>query len=119
VACFTFCGTFIIFTSGEEMVIHGTTSLPADKTERFYFTGYILSTLGVGDFVPGNDTSRVLVGILSFTGFILITTGLTYLLSIVQAVLKKKELAFLFPQWGRTLPGTFSRKARCCRAQQR
>lgn len=76
------------------MVVNGTTGMPASKTERFYYTSYVLSTLGIGDFVPGNDQSRILTGILSFSGFILITTGLTYLLSIINAVLSKKQLSF-------------------------
>lgn len=95
-----FCGAYIIFTSGEEMVINATTHLPANYTERFYFTCYLLSTLGIGDFIPGNKTSEILAGLLSFTGFILITTGMTYLLSVVQAVLSKKQLAFLISTMG-------------------
>ncbi|MFD0976152.1 ion channel [Salinimicrobium gaetbulicola] len=93
-------GTFIIFTAGDEMVINSTTHLPATTVQRFYFTCYLLSTLGIGDFIPGNQTSQVLAGILSFTGFVLITTGLTYLLSVVQAVLGKKELSFLLSTMG-------------------
>lgn len=82
------------------MVINSTTHLPATTVQRFYFTCYLLSTLGIGDFIPGNQTSQVLAGILSFTGFVLITTGLTYLLSVVQAVLGKKELSFLLSTMG-------------------
>ena len=95
-----FLGAFIIFSSGEDMVVNGTSLLPANYTQRFYYTGYVLSTLGIGDFVPGNSTSRILTAILSFSGFILITIGLTYLLSVVQAVLKKKELAFYLSTLG-------------------
>ena len=75
------------------MVVESSTYVPATYVERFYFTCYLLSTLGIGDFVPGNNTSEILAGILSFSGFILITTGLTYLLSVVNAVLNKKELS--------------------------
>ena len=96
-----FLGAFIVFTAGDEMVIHEMSGLPANNYERFYFTAYVLSTLGIGDYVPGNETSQVLAGILSFTGFILITIGLTYLLSVVQANLKKKELAFLISTTGK------------------
>lgn len=96
-----FLGAFLVFTSGDEMVISASTYLPADYTERFYYTSYVLSTLGVGDFVPGNETSQVLTGILSFTGFILITTGMTYLLGVVNSVLSKKELAFYISSLGK------------------
>ena len=103
-----FIGTYIIFSSNEEMVVHGTTGLPATHPERFYYTGYVLSTLGIGDFVPGSDTSRILTGILSFSGFILITTGLTYLLSVINAVLSKKQLAFLISTMGKDVEEIFN-----------
>ncbi|MCY2687389.1 potassium channel family protein [Salinimicrobium sp. TH3] len=102
-----FIGTYTVFSAGEEMVVNGTTGLPATHPERFYYTGYVLSTLGIGDFVPGNDTSRILTGILSFSGFILITTGLTYLLSVINAVLSKKQLAFLISTMGKDVEEIF------------
>jgi hypothetical protein len=95
-----FLGAFIVFTAGEEMVVNGTTGMPATRSEIFYYTSYVLSTLGIGDFVPGNDQSRILTGILAFSGFILITTGLTYLLSIINAVLSKKQLSFFISTIG-------------------
>lgn len=98
--CLLFFATFLIFTSGQEMVINGITQIPADGPERFYFTGYLLSTLGIGDFIPGNTTAVFLSGILAFSGFILISTGITYLLSVVTAVLKMKELAFFIVSIG-------------------
>lgn len=95
-----FIGAFLVFTSGEQMVVDGTTGLPATRIERFYHTGYVLSTLGIGDYVPGNNLSRILTGILSFSGFVLITTGLTYLLSVINSVLSKKQLSFFIATIG-------------------
>ena len=103
-----FIGAYTVFTSGEEMVVNGTTGLPATHPERFYYTSYVLSTLGVGDFVPGTDTSRILTGILAFSGFILITTGLTYLLSVINAVLEKKQLSFLISTMGQDVEEIFN-----------
>lgn len=102
-----FIGTYIVFSAGEEMVVNSTTGLPATHPERFYYTGYVLSTLGIGDFVPGTDTSRILTGILAFSGFILITTGLTYLLSVLNAVLAKKQLSFLISTMGKDIEEIF------------
>lgn len=82
------------------MVVNSTTYLPATISGRFYYTAYVLSTLGIGNLVPGNETSEILTGILSFSGFVLITTGLTYLLSVVQTVLSKKKLAFFISTLG-------------------
>ncbi|UZH54811.1 two pore domain potassium channel family protein [Salinimicrobium tongyeongense] len=103
-----FIGTYAVFSAEDSMVVNGTTGVPATVPERFYYTGYVLSTLGVGDFVPGTDTSRVLTGILSFSGFILITTGLTYLLSVINAVLEKKQLSFLISTMGKDVEEIFN-----------
>ena len=87
-------GAYLIFTSQEYMVIDSQTNVPADLMERFYYTCYVLSTLGIGNFVPGNKLSEFISGVLSFSGFILLTTALTYLLSVINSLLDKKKLAF-------------------------
>lgn len=102
-----FIGTYIVFSAGDKMVVNSTTGLPADHPEVFYYTSYVLSTLGIGDFVPGTDTSRVLTGILAFSGFVLITTGLTYLLSVLNAVLSKKQLSFFIFTMGKDVEEIF------------
>lgn len=96
-------GTFIIFISSEMMVVNGESKMPASFIERFYYTCFLLSTLGIGDFVPGNRLSQVLSGLLSFSGFILLTTALTYLLSVVNSVLNKKKLALGISTFGQDL----------------
>ena len=93
-------GTYIIFSSGEFMVIDSSTKLPANQIERFYYTMYLLSTLGIGNFIPGSETSEIISGILSLSGFILVTTGLTYLLNVVNSVLSKKQLAYYISTLG-------------------
>ncbi len=96
-------GTFLIFISGEQMVINAQTKLPAGMIERFYYTCYLLSTLGIGDFTPGTDFSRILSSVLSFSGFILLTTALTYLLSVVNSVLSKRQLALTISTLGKDI----------------
>lgn len=96
-----FLGAYTIYTAGEKMVIQESTLLPARYSGRFYFTSYVLSTVGIGDFVPGTTISRIITGLLSFSGFVMVTTGLTYLLSVVSSVLSKKELAFYISTMGR------------------
>lgn len=93
-------GTYLIFISDEKMVLNAQTKLPADLIERFYYTSYLLSTLGIGDFTPGHNFSRVLSSALSFSGFILLTTALTYLLSVVNSVLSKRQLALTISTLG-------------------
>jgi hypothetical protein len=86
-------GTFLIFNSSPEAVVHGSTRIPADYTERFYYCCYMLSTLGIGDMVPGNSFGQYATSFLTFGGFTMLSIGLTYLLSILEGVQKKRQLA--------------------------
>lgn len=98
-----FLGVYTVFMSSDEMVVHSQTKAPADAVEVFYFTCYTLSTLGIGDYVPGSDLSRILTGILSFSGFIFLTICLTYLLSVITASLERKELALYISTMGENI----------------
>lgn len=93
-------GTLLLYVSSPEMVINSNSKIPATFLERLYYTGFVISTLGIGDFIPGNSLSRVITTILSFSGFILLTTALTYLISVVNTVLQKKQLAIYISTLG-------------------
>lgn len=101
-------GVFLIFSSGEDMVVDSNTGAPATLLERFYYTCYTLSTLGLGDLEPGTASSRFLTGILSFTGFILLTIAMTYLLNVISAGLQKKQLACYISSLGQDLESLYS-----------
>lgn len=101
-------GTFLINISYESMVVHNVTNVPAGTVERFYYTCYLLSTLGIGDYVPGNDLSRITSGMLSFAGFVLLTTALAYLLSVVNSLLSKKQLAFSISALGNDIADLYN-----------
>ena len=86
-------GSFFIFISSETMVVNFNTNAAAGLLERFYYTCYVLTTVGIGDFVPGNELSRLFTSLISFSGFIMLTTGISYLINILSGVAAKKNLA--------------------------
>ena len=96
-------GSFLVFLGNGEMVIHEDTQLPATPVQRFYYICYLLSTAGFGKFVPGNATSDFFSSIYSFLGFILLTTSVTYLISVINSVLVKKELALYISGLGENI----------------
>lgn len=100
-------GVFLIFSSGQDMVVDSNTGRPASLLERFYYACYTISTLGLGDLKPGTGFSRLLTGILSFTGFILLTIAVTYLLKVISAVLQKKQLAYYISSLGQDLESLY------------
>lgn len=86
-------GWTLIFAGPYEAVVNATTNTPATFWERVYFAGFTVYTLGVGDFVPQGTLWRILTGIASGSGLFIVTFSITYLVPIVQAATKKRQLA--------------------------
>ncbi len=95
-------GFFLMLMSSNYAVVHAGSHLPAGPINKFYFSGYVLSTLGNGEFLPGNEFWQVIVAVFSFSGFIFITTAITYLLNLNSAVLHKRSLALYISNLGDT-----------------
>nr|WP_297459135.1 potassium channel family protein [uncultured Halomonas sp.] len=86
-------GWFLLFCSAPQAVVNSTTSASATLMERAYFTGYTITTLGYGDFVPGGDAWRIPPVLAAGNGFFLFTLSITYVANIVSAVMQKRQLA--------------------------
>lgn len=85
-------GLYLVFSSSPESIMneHGRA---ANNWERLYFTGYTLSTLGLGDFTPKIPVFYILTSCFSFFGFIFFTSSITYFISLSSAVINKRVLA--------------------------
>ncbi|HET8837462.1 MAG TPA: ion channel [Flavobacteriaceae bacterium] len=94
---------FLVFISGDQMVVHEETHLPATPAQRFYYICYLLSTAGFGKYIPGNSLSEFFSSIYSFSGFILLTISMAYLISVINSVLLKKELALYISGLGKNV----------------
>ncbi len=86
-------GVFLIFLYDQNSVLDSTTLIPAGMVDRFYFSGYLLSTLGNGDFKPQTGIWQIAATLFTFSGFIFLTTGITYFVSILSAVTEKRLAA--------------------------
>ncbi|MDT0691639.1 hypothetical protein RM549_17740 [Salegentibacter sp. F188] len=85
-------GLFMVYSSNPEAIINSS-GRAAYNWERLYFTGYILSTLGMGNFKPVSPFFEVVTSCFSFFGFIFFTSSMTYFLSVSSAVVRKRTLA--------------------------
>ncbi len=94
-------GLFLVFTSNPEAIVNDMGRM-ANNWERLYFTGYTLSTLGLGNFSPTTAAFELLTSIFSFFGFIFFTTSMTYLVSVSSAVTHKRSLALSIRNLGKT-----------------
>lgn len=86
-------GWGLVFLSSENAVIDTNTLLSADLNSRFYYAGYIIITLGNGDFKAGSDLFKILTVFASINGFFIVTLAITYLLPLLSAVTEKRALA--------------------------
>ena len=58
-----------------------------------YYAGFTVSTLGVGDYVGTAPGWRVLTAVAGLSGLFLVTLAITYLVSVVSAVVARRALA--------------------------
>lgn len=85
-------GVFLVYSSNPEAITNSS-GRAAYNWERLYFTGYTLSTLGMGNFKPTSPFFELVTSCFSFFGFIFFTSSMTYFLSVSSAVVKKRTLA--------------------------
>lgn len=78
---------------GSDSVATAQKGRPAGLTDVVYFTGTTIFTLGTGDFVASSPTWRIVMAIAAFSGLFLITLAITYLLSVLSAVVGRRVLA--------------------------
>ncbi len=93
---------FLVYSVPEDMVLNSTTKVPATLPQRAYFTGFVFSTLGTGDYVPGSDFSRYFTVVYSILGFGVLTTAITYIINVMSAANRKKNLATYISSMGNT-----------------
>lgn len=103
--CLQLAGWLIVFTSSERAVLDATTSLPASFVERMYYVGFVVFTLGVGDFVAGDAPWQLLTVLGTFLGLFLVTLAVTYILSVVSAAVERQALASTISGLGSTAEG--------------
>lgn len=84
-------GNALLYISDEDSVIDSTTNIVANSIDKAYFLGYVLSTMGLGDFAPNGQGWKIYTSIISFSGFIIITLGVTYLVPILSAEMSKRQ----------------------------
>lgn len=87
-------GWVLIFSAFPNGVIEAQSGQAASLVDRVYFVGFTLSTLGVGDFKPGGEVTRLLTALAAFNGLVLVTLIITYAVPLVQGAVARRKLAF-------------------------
>lgn len=82
---------FLLLQSDIDSIVNSS-KIPASAMEKLYYAGYVLSTLGIGDYMASNNLWRIVTNVFSFTGLILITMSVTYFVPVLSAVIKQRKL---------------------------
>lgn len=98
-------GWTLIFMAVPEAVVRTTTGDPADLAARIYFTGFVLFTLGLGDYRPDGPLWQILTAVCGANGFLAITMSATYLVPVVSAAAQKRAIASMIDALGQTPAG--------------
>jgi hypothetical protein len=83
----------LLFISKPDSLMNVETNSTTTIVNKIFFTGYTLSTLGLGDIEPEGNFWDILTAILSFTGLILISIAITYLIPVVSAEITKRKIS--------------------------
>ncbi len=90
--CMVWVGLFLVFSYDPDGMTNDSGRV-ANWVERLYYTGYTLSTLGIGNFKTTTAFFEILTSIFSFFGFIFFTSSMTYLISVSSAIINKRALS--------------------------
>ena len=98
----TWFGWTLVFSASDTAVVQATNKNPASLWERIYFTGFTISTLGMGDYQPQGTFWKIATSVAAANGFFLVTLGVAYLLPVVSAATSKRTLAVYIASLGGT-----------------
>lgn len=86
-------GWTLVFSGSDSAVVNSSDKSLASWVERIYFAGYLIFTLGNGDYIPQGGVWQIASILATGTGMMFITLGVTYLLSVLGAVTAKRAFA--------------------------
>jgi hypothetical protein len=99
---FLWLGNTLIFASDPTSILHTQTHVPATIAEKFYYVGYTLSTLGMGDFYASTSFWKIFTIIISLSGLSGLTIAITYLTQVITSELNKRQLSIYIASLGGT-----------------
>jgi hypothetical protein len=94
--------TLIVYSDSEALYSSAQEAYVTDFMSKVYFSGYVLSSMGNGDYTPVGEWWQFYTAFISFTGVIFISLAISYLIPVLQAVTSKRSLAIRLQTLGRT-----------------
>ena len=95
-------GFFLMLLSDPDSIKESTSPELALPIEKLYYAGFVVSTLGMGDYIATTHTWRMVSNVIAFTGLIFITVSITYFVQVLSATALQNKLATYINGLGRT-----------------
>ncbi|MFP5309390.1 MAG: hypothetical protein ACLGIR_07390 [Actinomycetes bacterium] len=89
----TVLGWWLVLVSSPAAVVDTSTGEPVTASERLYVAGYVVATLGNGEYRPGLGVWQAVVVLGALTGLAVVTLSITYLVPVTGAVTDRRTLA--------------------------
>ena len=97
---FFWVGNALMYIADVDSVMEAGTKITAVTVDKIYFVGYVISTMGLGDFRPNGEAWKIYTSIISFSGFIIITLAITYLVPVLSAEMGKRKTSIYIHSLG-------------------
>lgn len=88
-------GWVFVFAAEPASLMRARDGAPADWTDRIFFVAYTVFTMGNGDVTPNGDAWQLVASVTNASGTLLVTLVITYVLSVIGAVVQKRAFASL------------------------
>jgi len=86
-------GWTFVFAGGENALADTRDAGPIGWAERVYFVAYTMFTMGNGDFTPTDGAWQIATALTTASGMLFVTLGVSYVLSVLGAVVDKRTFA--------------------------
>ena len=86
-------GWVFLFAGGGDTLLDTRNTGPVSWTERIYFVGYTVFTMGNGDFTPQGGAWQLSTALTAASGMLFVTMSVSYVLSVLDAVSQKRAFA--------------------------
>ena len=89
----SWAGWTLVFASAESALVDTLNNQPITWTDRVYYAGYTIFTMGNGDYVPRDGVWQIATAVATGGGMLFVTLSITYVLSVLDAVSQKRAFA--------------------------
>jgi hypothetical protein len=100
--CADWLGWVLVFSFSPASLADAHTHVPADLSGRIFYVAYSISTMGNGDYQPTSAAWRMVASFVTLSGIASLTLGVSFILSVLTAVVEKRTLGAMISDFGGT-----------------